>query len=267
MALLILGKTVEFPDHERIIIGKDIGAWWGRDEFGTGPRHGDITVIGGHWTAGEAGIKDPDGDGPRTAYDDDGPRVVSSMKARMSEKRPGERLQVSIPFVVGACDPEAEWAPIWQAMDFGYNTAVHVGDRGINRRSVAYEVVNSGAHGGPLDTRHREWFVRKMLGRKLEVATFFKGQLNSIAWLSKILTSHAEPTALGHALTEAGIRIPRQVPMRRGELLAERFTQRELSKWKGVLEHFHVTGTTKVDAALMVCEACQQRAGFVGVEV
>lgn len=267
MSLIIAGKTIEFPNHERIRSGLREGAWWGRNEFGTGPRAGDIDILTVHWTAGEAGTKDPDGAGPLTEYDDDGPRVVRGMKARESKKRPGEKLQVSIQFVIGACDPSADFAPIWQTMDLALNTAVHVGDRGVNRRSLAYEVVNSGDPGGPLDVRNREFHVEHMLGQDIEIAKFFKGQMNAIAWLSTVLTSWEEATPLGAALREARIRIPRQVPMRRGDLLAERFTPRQLRAWKGAMEHFHVPGTTKIDAGMQGIDACHRLANFRGVEV
>lgn len=266
MSLVIAGKSITFADHERIRDGRPIGAWWGQNEFGTGPRAGVIDTLIGHWTAGEAGLKDPDGAGPLTAYDDDGPRVVSSMKARKSKVRPGERLQVSIPFVIGACDPAAEFAPIWQTMDIALNTAVHVGDRAVNRRSLAFETVNSGEHGGPLDTRGRPSFTRRMLGRNMEVASFFKGQINSIVWLAQVLTSHAEDSALGAALRDARILIPRQVPTKGGELFAERFTPAQMRAWRGVAEHYLLPGTDKWDAALMVIEGCRN-AGFAGVEV
>lgn len=267
MPLIIADKRVEFPDHERIRDGREVGAWWARNEFGTGPRAGDTDILTVHWTAGEAGTKDPDGAGPLTQYDDDGPRVVRGMKARESKKRPGQKLQVSIPFVLGACDPHADMCPIWQTMDLAWNSAVHVGDRGVNRRSLAFEVVNSGEHGGPLDVRNREFHVEHYLGQDIEVANFFKGQMNAIAWLARVLSSHAEQTSLGLALRDARIVIPRQVPVRRGDLLAERFTPRQMRAWKGVMEHFHVPGTTKIDAGLMGLDACQRIGGFADVEV
>lgn len=267
MSLIIADKQIEFPNHERIRDGRTLGAWWGRNEFGTGPRAGDTNIITVHWTAGEAGTKDPDGAGPLTQYDDDGPRVVRGMKARESKKRPGEKLQVSIQFVIGACDPDADMAPIWQAMDLAWNSAVHVGDRGINRRSIGYEVVNSGEHGGPLDVRNRSFHTETMLGRDIEVANFFKGQMNAIAWLSNVLSSHEEQTPLGAALRAARIKIPRQVPMRRGDLLSERFTPAQARAWKGGMEHFHVPDTTKIDAGLMGLDALQRFANWRGVEV
>lgn len=265
MPLIIAGREVVFPDHGRIRDGRTVGAWWERDEFGTDARAHATDIFTVHWTAGEAGIRDPDGPGPLTPYDDDGPRVVRSMKARMSKQRPGERLRVSIQFVIGACDPDDDWPPIWQTMDLAWNSAVHVGSRVVNRRSAAVEVVNSGEHGGPLDVRNRPSRVVRMLGRELEVASFFPGQMRAIGWLATVLSSHDDDTDLGAALRGARYAIPRQVPTRRGALLAKRFTTAQLARWKGAMEHFHVPGT-KIDAALMGVEACKA-AGFRGVEV
>lgn len=266
MGLIIKGKMIEFPGSERIRDGRKVGAWWGRDEFGTGPREGDITLLTGHWTAGEAGVKDPDGPGPLTEYDDDGARVVSSMKNRVSTKRPGQPLQVSIQFVVGACAPDAPFANIWQTMDLGWNTAIHVGERIVNRRSIGIETVNSGAHGGPLDVRNRASSKRRLIGAEREYALFYPGQIQSLVWLADVLTSHEEMSPLGAALRDAGIRIPRQVPVENGVLFSKRMTEKQMRKWKGSMEHFHVWSTNKIDAALMFCDACVQ-AGFKAVEV
>lgn len=266
MGLVINGKMIDFEHGERIRDGRGVGAWWGHNEYGTGPRQGEINIFTGHWTAGEAGTRDPDGAGPLTEYDDDGPRVVRVMKARESKKVPGRKLQVSVQFVIGACPPDALMAPIWQTMDLALNTAIHVGDRVINRRSLSFECVNSGMPGGPMDLRDRPWHVRKIAGRNVKVAEFFRGQINAMVWLAQVLTSHAEDSALGEALRGARIRIPRQVPVRNGELLAERFSRKLAREWKGLMEHLHSPTTKKVDAGLQFVESCRG-AGFHAVEV
>lgn len=267
MGLILNGKVLEFPGSERIRDGREVDAWWEAGAYGTGPRAGDIDVQCTHWTAGEAGLKDPDGAGPLTEYDDDGPRVVRSMKARPSKTDPTKKLQVSVQFVIGACDPDDEecYAPIWQTMDIGASTAIHVGDRATNRRSIGFEVVNSGEHGGPLDTRGRRPFTTRLQpGGVIKVAEFFPGQRRSIAWLGHVLSSALDGTDLGRALDAARIRIPRRYPaIPGGAIYNSRFTPGQLRRWKGALEHFHIPGTTKIDAALMGIAALRDHGGFL----
>jgi len=265
--LIVKGRVLDFPGSERIRDGRLTGAWWEAGEYGTGPS-GPIDALGVHWTAGEAGTKDPDGPGPLTQYDDDGPRVVRSMKARPSKKDPTKKLQVSIQFVIGACDPaDPGYAPIWQTMDIGAGTAVHVGDRRVNRRSIGFEVVNSGEHGGPLDVRGRDAKLVTLRGQSVEVAAFFPAQLRSIGWLGRVLSSWEEDTEVGRTLKAAGIRIPRRYPAWGGGApYSSRFTQAQMARWRGAFEHFHLPDTTKIDAALMGLEALREHGGFVGAE-
>lgn len=265
MGLIFDGRLVEFEHGDRIIDGSRVGAWWGRDEFGTGPRVGDIDLACVHWTAGEAGALDPDGPGPLTSFDDDGPRVVRGMKARESKNRPGQKLQVSIQFVVGACAPDALFAKIWQTMDLAHNTAVHVGDRQVNRRSIGMEVVSCGVPGA-MDLYHRPTQQVNVAGQRITISQFYRGQINSITWLLEVLTSHDAQTHLGEALRSARILIPRQVPMRKGLVLSDRFTPKQQRKWKGVQEHLNVPGSTKIDAGTQSLTALRS-AGFMPVGV
>lgn len=261
--LIVNGRELGFPGEERIRDGRKDGAWWEAGAYGTGPA-GPIDCLGVHWTAGEAGTKDPDGPGPLTQYDDDGPRVVRSMKARPSKTDPTKKLIVSIQFVIGACAPdEPGYAPIWQTMDLGASTAVHVGSRQLNRRSIGLEVVNSGAHGGPLDVRGRDVKRVRLQGVTAEVARFFPAQLRSIGWLGRVLSSWDEESELGRGLKAARIKIPRLYPADRdGAPYSLRFTQAQAARWAGAFEHFHVPGTTKIDAGLMGLEALRDHGGF-----
>lgn len=211
-------------------------AWWARGEFGTRPRAARVDLLGGHWTAGEAG---------RRRYDDDGPFVVRVMKKRLSRKRPGQRLRVSVQFVIGACAPDAEFANVWQTMDLAHDAATHVGMGRINARSIGVEVVNAGLP-GRTDIRKRPQTTLEVLGRHRTVLDFFGGQFRSWVRLANALSAACMPS---------GIEIPRRVPVEEGEPLARRFTRGELRRWTGAMEHLHMPNTTKLDAATLLIGA------------
>lgn len=212
-------------------------AWWAHGEFGTRARAERVDLLCGHWTAGEAG---------RRRYDDDGPFVVRVMKKRMSRRRPGQRLRVSVQFVIGACAPDAEFANVWQTMDLAHSAATHVGRGRINARSIGVEVVNAGLP-GRTDIRKRPQTDVHVLGRKRTALEFYPGQLRTWARLA---------TALSASCLPSGIEIPRRVPVDEdGVPLPRRFTRGELRRWTGAMEHLHMSNTTKLDAACMLLEA------------
>lgn len=217
---------------------REPNAWWDADEFGTRPRGDRVDLLCGHWTAGEAGTR---------SDDDDGPRVVNVMKKRMSRRRPGKRLQVSVQFVIGAdADPDADFAEVWQTMDLGLTAATHVGQGVVNRRSIGVEVVNAGIP-GRTDVRHRpQTVVRWVGGRRQTVLEFQPAQLRSWVRLANALSAGCLPS---------GIAIPRQIPAEGGEPLPGRFTQREMRRWAGAMEHLHMPKTRKIDAATMLIGA------------
>lgn len=212
------------------------------DRYQMGKRADVTTVLTGHWTAGEAGAK---------SYEDDGPRVVRGMKRRMSRKRPDRRLRVSVQFVIGACDPDAEFAPCWQTMDIGTAwSAIHVGRRTVNAKSIGVEVVSAGLD-GPANVRDRIELERRYLGKLRRPLEFYDGQLRTWVRLANALSGKCLP---------GGIEIPRRVP---AELVApghvrplpRRFTRAELSAWSGAIEHYHLPGTRKIDAGTLLLQA------------
>lgn len=221
-------------------------AWWDptdRDDlYQMRPREGVTDIICGHWTAGEAGAK---------SYEDDGPRVVSVMKRRKSRKRPGRRLKVSVQFVIGACNELDEFAPVWQTMDIGGGwAAVHVGRGSINSRSIGVEVVSAGLDGQP-NVRHRPERDVYLLGKKRQVLEFYPGQIRSWVRLAN---------ALSGVCIVGGIEIPRRVPVtfvpgRGAYILPRRFSRNELNDWCGGMEHYLMDNTRKVDAGTMLLEA------------
>lgn len=215
-------------------------AWWSAleraDRYQMRPRADRVDMLVGHWTAGEAGKK---------TYEDDGARVVSVMKRRKSRKRPDRRLKVSIQFVIGACDPDDEWAPIWQTMDLALDwAAVHVGLGSINARSIGVEVVNAGLD-GHTNVRDRPEIEVDLLGQKRDVLAFYPGQLNTWVRLANVLSGACLP---------GNIEIPRFVP---GELpsrgqarpLSRRMTKREIDNFAGCCEHYHMPNTRKICAS------------------
>jgi hypothetical protein len=233
--ILVHGHLLEGTDWCR---RDEKNAWWKPGEFGTRPRAPKIDLLTGHWTAGEAGAG---------SYEDDGPVVVRNMKSRMSRTRPGQRLQVSVQFVIGACAPDAEYAHVWQAMDLGTSAATHVGRGEINARSIGVEVVSAGMPGSA-DVRKRPRVKRKLVGREYTVLSFYPGQLRS--WLRLA-------NALCGACLPGNILIPRQVPVvggTDGGLLAHRMTLSQLRRWSGAMEHLHMDNTTKLDGGTLLIE-------------
>lgn len=219
------------PGTERIL--RDSDAWFAPDDHGCRPRAELITVLGGHWTAGEAGLG---------SYDDDGPRVVRGMRARTKEDGVTP-LDVSIHFVIGASaeDEDAE-ALIWQTSDPGLNACCHIGDRVIGRKSIGVEVVSAGMP-GRLDLRGRPRVAVPLLGRVRTVLRFFPGQLRAWVWLAETLASLDG---------RGGIAIPRHVPVFGA---SRRMTRREARRYAGALEHLHAPHTTKMDAGGLLCGA------------
>jgi hypothetical protein len=234
-------------------------AWWDPrsnvkhpkwDDFGTlaldryqlRKRKGTLDLLVGHWTAGEAGT---------ASFDDDAKRVVSVLKRRASPSNPDRRYKVSIQFVIGACGPDDEYAPVWQTMDLGLGYgSVHVGRASVNRRSIGVEVVSAGLD-GHANVRHREEREVYLIGRRRRVLEFFPGQLNSWVRLANALSGRELPT---------DIHIPRRIPI---DVLEDdsvrprssRFTKEELANWSGAMEHYCMDNTTKVDAGTLLIRA------------
>lgn len=252
--LVINGK--EIPGTERVINGKLVPlaftpsqrTWWEVGDYQTRPRAAEITGLLGHWTGGEAGIDTPL---------DDGPRVVYNMKNRKSTVNPGMPLRVSTQFVVGACEPDDEYAPVWQCMDIGRVAGITVPSGAVNARSLAVEVVSAGMP-GPLDSRKRPRTSHRLVGANRTFLEFYPGQIRTWCWLAELLTKNQgfyleEDKPLVDALNAARINIPRVIPGRNGAPLSDRFTLAQMNSFKGAMEHFHMSNTDKLDAGNMLC--------------
>jgi len=209
---------------------RDPEAWWGPGERGTRPRAAFRTMLCGHWTAGEA---------TKRWLTDDGRHVVRAMKAR---KRPdGTKMKVAIDFVIGACEPDAEYASIWQTADPALTACVHVGRGQVNARAIGVEVVNAGLP-GRADVRRRDRLTRTVHGEELEQLAFYPGQLRTWVRLAETLAS---------LQGRHGISIARRVPAELGEPMK----LRELREFSGAIEHLQVPPHRKVDAGTQLLEA------------
>jgi hypothetical protein len=234
--LLVAGDI--FPGSERII--RDPEAWWHEGERGTRPRARTRDLVGGHWTGGECGTGDPDGtEGPLDQYDDDGPRCVRGMKARKRED--GSPMEVGIDFIIGACDPKAEWANCWQTADIGAYATVHMGRGEINARCPAAEIVNAGMP-GKFDLRHRPRITRRVHGRLVEQLEYYPGQLRTWVWLCELLAS---------LNGRAGISIARRVPA----AIGAKMSLDQLRKHSGEIEHLHCPPHKKVDGGTQLSQS------------
>jgi hypothetical protein len=169
------------------------------------------------------------------------------MRNRVS-RRTGKPLNVGVHFVVGACDPEAEFAPTWQLADPGLVATTHLGLGWLNARSVGVEVVSAGVP-GPANSRGRREILTPLFGRSRRFLEFFPGQLRSWVRLADALAAGSLP---------GGIQIPRRVPRDVDGMLpgapprvmtARRFSEDEARLWSGAAEHYLTPGTKKIDAA------------------
>lgn len=217
----ILVDNVVLPNTRWVI--RDSRAWWTPGQPGCHLRSSyDVTRIVGHWTGGKPH------EGP-----DAGRRVVSNMKAR---KRPdGSPLDVGIHFVIS-------WdGMVFQTMDLGLK-AVHVGSRNINETSIGVECCWPGTYAQAQKLGVDGHMLTVDLGRKLDVLRPSYAMLESWRRLVDTLTTAPDvegPTAM---------RVPRNVPA-----TTKRFTAREMRSYRGIMEHWHVRGTEKLDAAGLLC--------------
>lgn len=237
--LLLGGKVV--PGGEWIT--RDGRAWWKAGDYGTKRRTigQPIDLVVGHWTAGEAGVR---------YMDDDGPFIVEVMRNRPSNDpvlaAQGVKLKVSIHFVIGAD------GTTWQTADPLTTTAIHVGMGAVNDRSIGIEIVSPGT--GPMHpARPRPTVRHRMLptpkypsGRLVPMRAYYPSQIDAWVRLVELLCSR--------------LPIPRQVPRGAdGGLEIDRFTKPEQRRWKGIQEHYHLPTTNKRDAGTQLIGALRDR--------
>lgn len=246
----LLIEDAVVPGTDRII--RDSAAWWEVGERGTIRRAPVMDIALFHWSAGEAGLRDPDGpSGPLDEYDDDGRRLVAAMKDRRRED--GSPMSVAIQFSIGACDPDDDWANCWQHCDIGRVACIHV-SKLWNPRAIGTEIISAGMPdkpGGPrFDLRNRPQIVVPLIGARRRTLAFYRGQIRTAVWL-------AETLAALHG--RGGIQIPRQVP---ASLATRRLTPCEAARWRGGAEHCLSPSTTKLDAGGQIMSALVDDAGW-----
>ena len=214
----ILCRGVVLADTERVI--RDPAAWWtaGRE---TRPRRWPIDLLVAHWTAG------PPREGPTA-----GRLLFRAMEARRGQS--GDDLSVSVHFSIS-------WdGMIWQHLDLA-DAAVHVGHRPTLARSIGVECMWPGtaAQAAKIGA-DGEAVLRRIDGAAVRAMRPSDALLDAWRWL-------AEALARGGA---DGLEIPRKAaPADR------RLTAGELARTRGAIEHLHVTGTTKIDAAGLLVAA------------
>lgn len=167
-----------------------------------------------------------------------GCKLFSAMEARRSAD--GERdLSVSVHFGIS-------WDGfIWQHLDLAEG-AVHVGHRPTIARSVGVEVMWAGSsrQARRLGIVHTPQ-LRTVRGQRLEVCPLSDEAREAWVWLAGVLSS---PEI--EAWSDGEIAIPRRT-LGPDDVLTPRFA--------GCGEHYHVPGTTKIDAAGVLCDALRER--------
>lgn len=217
--IVVGGRVLE--GTERVL--RDPAAEWRRGKD-TRPRQWPITALVGHWTGGHHRT------GPGA-----GRAVWKAMDSRKNAD--GSDMSVSVHFVVS-------WdGLIWQTLDLA-EAAIHVGDRNINARSIGVECCWAGTAKQAARLGAVDVFVERRIVNCSSISCIRPSDeiIDAWRWLCEVLTS---PSA-----KSLGIDIPRTcAPMGR------QFSRPEMRAFRGVCEHFHVTGTTKVDAAGYLVEA------------
>lgn len=243
---LVLDGRVLAGTEERVIRAPAL-AWFEPGSRGTRRRAAEINAIVSHWTAGaehedEAGLE---GD----KVDDAGIRVFRNMRAR--KRKDGSPMEVGCDIVIAACDPDAEWAEIWQLADPIRTATVHV-STDWNPRSIGIERCMPGTEKQARRLGSSRPIVeRVVVGQRRRVADFYPGEVRSFVWLCDQL-ARAFPS------------IPRVVPTdARGRLLRGRMTRAQGRRWKGALEHYLSPSTKKIDTGTHALEQLLQ-AGWEG---
>lgn len=207
------------PGTDRVL--RDPGSWWPDRHRSTRPRGGaEIDLFVMHWTAGHI-----------THEEVAGPITFATMLARKSTRRPGMPLDCAVPFVVG-------WGgSIWQTADLA-TACVHVGDRGVIRRSAAVECRWPGTRrwAERLGITGRWSTVRLADGGKVEAMLPSAELVAAVVWLAETLASLRD-------VEGSGVAIPRRVPATNA-----RFTRAQQRAHRGGQEHGQVPGSLdKID--------------------
>ena len=219
MSLIINNKPVD--DTSNVISLLHTPLSWVDGDHGTDVVEKPTQIVG-HWTAGPE--------------HQDGSKVVKNMKSRKS-RHTGKPLRVGIHFVIAAPVAGHCMAPIYQSADPGLTRCVHVGSRVVNRQSIGIEVVNAADPSVPwANSKDRGVVKTTQLGKVREWTAFYHEQLDAFVWLCDVLCM------------ELGIE-------KNTFLGDKRLDTKSLRSYNGVLEHWHVGGTNKLDAGGMLVQS------------
>lgn len=215
----ILVDGVRMPGTDFVL--RDSRAWWTPGTPGCHLRSSlDVYRLVGHWTAGRAHV------GPDAAM-----RVYNGMRGRL--KPDGVTpLDVGIHFVIS-------WdGMVFQTMDLALK-AIHVGSREINETSVGVECCWPGTVANMQRFGLSGQEVTGIADQKpVHCMRPPDALLESWVRLAWTLNGHM-PDGFG---------VPPHVPA-----TLSRFTTKQMRTYRGAMEHWHVRGTTKVDAAGILC--------------
>ena len=190
---------------------------WKPGDYAVRERKQKPTLIVGHWTAGTGG----------KTFTDDLDTVWRRMRARKNPD--GRPLKVSVHYLIGRDGRIARYADPATTVCYG------CGNSDVNSRGIHVEVVSPGV-GQPSERYPSDIVERVVRGRKVRCLKFLPAQIDAWRWL------------VGHL----SLSFPIYKPLTHTNAL----TVRELRDFEaGVMEHLHVPGTTKIDAAGMLCEA------------
>lgn len=152
------------------------------------------------------------GEAGTTSAADDGKRVYDVLKSR----------DLSVHFTIGYD------GTIWQYADPAKVVCFHAG--AVNDFSWGVEIVNRGLP--PDQGRNREEVTHRVHGRLVKQLAFTQSQLDAWLWLSDSL--------------QAGLGLPRAVPVNALEPVSERIPDLKLKAFRGIVEHLHAS-SQKVD--------------------
>lgn len=206
---------------------------WKLGDYAVRERTVAPSIICGHWTSGTGG----------KTFADDLDTVWKRMRARKNPD--GKPLKVSVHYLIGRDGRIAQYADPATTVCYG------CGNSAVNSRAIHIEVVSPGV-GRPSEKYPSHVVERVVRGRKVKCLAFLPAQIESWRELVWHLCAVHD--------------IPRMAVVRTTAL-----SPQEAKTFSGVMEHLHVPGTTKIDAAGMLCDAAfaggeseGERAGFIG---
>jgi hypothetical protein len=208
--LLWRGRVVPGTDW----VLRDSSAWYTRGDDDVFVRSEPVELLTFHWTAG-----------PRRAGLVAAQKTYRAMQARRKDN--GEEMSVSAQFVL------ADDGALFQLADLELG-CFHA-HREFNRRGIGIEWTSPGT-----ETNANRLGVPE------------KGERRTVAG-STVMALRPSPAALATALRFAELCVNLPQPAfnvaRFAHTRRERFGAHEIRRARGVVEHYHATGTTKVDAA------------------